>query len=47
MMTINHLGLGFPKCRSAASRIRATAPKAAREAIEAYLNTKFVTQAGL
>ena len=35
------------RCRSAASRIRATAPKAASEAIEPYLNPKFVSQAGL
>ena len=36
-----------PRCRSAASRNRATARRAASEAIEAYLNTKFVTQAAM
>ena len=35
------------RCRSAASRIRGYGSEGGAEAIEAYLNTKFVTQAGM
>ena len=48
MMTINHLGLALPEVPFGGMKdSAATARKAASEAIEAYLNTKFVSQAGI
>ncbi|HVY14495.1 MAG TPA: NAD-dependent succinate-semialdehyde dehydrogenase [Rhodopila sp.] len=47
MMTINHLGLALPEVPFGGVRDSGYGSEGGSEAIEAYLNTKFVTQAGL
>jgi len=46
MMTINHLGLALPEVPFGGVRDSGYGTEGGDEAIEAYLNTKFVTQAG-
>lgn len=47
MMTINHLGLAIPEVPFGGVKDSGYGTEGGDEAIEAYLNTKFVTQAGL
>jgi succinate-semialdehyde dehydrogenase/glutarate-semialdehyde dehydrogenase len=47
MMTINHLGLALPEAPFGGMKDSGYGSEGGSEAIEAYLNTKFVTQAGL
>ena len=47
MMTINHLGLALPEVPFGGVKDSGYGSEGGTEAIEAYLNTKFVTQAGL
>ena len=47
MLTINHLGLGLPETPYGGVRDSGYGSEGGLEAIEGYLNTKFVTQAGL
>ena len=47
MMTINHLGLALPEVPFGGIKDSGYGSEGGLEAIEAYLNTKFVTQAGL
>ncbi|EHL97204.1 aldehyde dehydrogenase family protein [Acetobacteraceae bacterium AT-5844] len=47
MMTINHLGLALPEVPFGGIKDSGYGSEGGSEAIEAYLNTKFVTQAGL
>jgi succinate-semialdehyde dehydrogenase/glutarate-semialdehyde dehydrogenase len=47
MMTINHLGLALPEVPFGGMKDSGYGSEGGSEAIEAYLNTKFVTQAGL
>jgi succinate-semialdehyde dehydrogenase/glutarate-semialdehyde dehydrogenase len=47
MMTINHLGLALPEVPFGGVKESGYGSEGGSEAIEAYLNTKFVTQAGL
>ncbi|WP_160119546.1 NAD-dependent succinate-semialdehyde dehydrogenase [Rhodovarius lipocyclicus] len=47
MMTINHLGLALPEVPFGGVRDSGYGTEGGSGAIEAYLNTKFVTQAGL
>ena len=46
MITINHLGLAFPRSRSAASRSSGYGTEGGSEALEAYLDTRFVSRKG-
>ncbi|WP_158924754.1 NAD-dependent succinate-semialdehyde dehydrogenase [Acidisphaera sp. S103] len=47
MMTINHLGLALPEVPFGGIKDSGYGSEGGSEAIEAYFNTKFVTQAGL
>ena len=47
MMTINHLGLALPEVPFGGIKDSGYGSEGGLEAIEAYLNTKFVSQAGL
>ena len=47
MMTINHLGLGIPEVPFGGVKDSGYGSEGGTEAIEAYLNPKFVSQAGL
>jgi succinate-semialdehyde dehydrogenase/glutarate-semialdehyde dehydrogenase len=47
MMTINHFGLALPEVPFGGIKDSGYGSEGGSEAIEAYLNTKFVTQAGL
>ena len=47
MMTINHLGLALPEVPFGGVKDSGYGSEGGTEAIEAYLNTKFVSQAGL
>jgi succinate-semialdehyde dehydrogenase/glutarate-semialdehyde dehydrogenase len=47
MMTINHLGLALPEVPFGGIKDSGYGSEGGSEAIEAYLNTKFVTQSGL
>jgi succinate-semialdehyde dehydrogenase/glutarate-semialdehyde dehydrogenase len=47
MMTINHLGLALPEVPFGGIKDSGYGSEGGSEAIEAYLNTKFVSQAGL
>jgi succinate-semialdehyde dehydrogenase/glutarate-semialdehyde dehydrogenase len=47
MMTINHLGLALPETPFGGVKDSGYGSEGGSEAIEAYLNTKFVSQAGL
>jgi succinate-semialdehyde dehydrogenase/glutarate-semialdehyde dehydrogenase len=47
MMTINHLGLALPEVPFGGVKDSGYGSEGGSEAIEAYLNTKFVTQTGL
>ena len=47
MMTINHLGLALPEVPFGGMKDSGYGSEGGTEAIEAYLNTKFVSQAGL
>ena len=47
MMTINHMGLALPEVPFGGIKDSGYGSEGGSEAIEAYLNTKFVTQAGL
>jgi succinate-semialdehyde dehydrogenase / glutarate-semialdehyde dehydrogenase len=47
MMTINHIALALPEVPFGGVRDSGYGSEGGSEAIEAYLNTKFVTQAGL
>jgi succinate-semialdehyde dehydrogenase/glutarate-semialdehyde dehydrogenase len=47
MMTINHMGLALPEVPFGGVKDSGYGSEGGSEAIEAYLNTKFVTQAGL
>ncbi|MBV1798574.1 NAD-dependent succinate-semialdehyde dehydrogenase [Siccirubricoccus sp. G192] len=47
MMTINHLGLALPEVPFGGMKDSGYGSEGGSEAIEAYLNTKFVSQAGL
>jgi succinate-semialdehyde dehydrogenase/glutarate-semialdehyde dehydrogenase len=47
MMTINHIGLALPEVPFGGVRDSGYGSEGGSEAIEAYLNTKFVSQAGL
>jgi len=47
MMTINHLGLALPEVPFGGVKDSGYGSEGGLEAIEGYLNTKFVTQAGL
>lgn len=47
MMTINHLGLALPEVPFGGMKDSGYGSEGGLEAIEAYLNTKFVSQAGL
>lgn len=47
MMTINHLGLALPEVPFGGIKDSGYGSEGGTEAIEAYLNTKFVSQAGL
>ena len=47
MITINHLGLALPEVPFGGVKDSGYGSEGGSEAIEAYLNTKFVTQAGL
>ncbi len=47
MVTINHLGLALPEVPFGGVKDSGYGSEGGSEAIEAYLNTKFITQAGL
>jgi succinate-semialdehyde dehydrogenase / glutarate-semialdehyde dehydrogenase len=47
MMTINHLGLALPEVPFGGIKDSGYGSEGGSEAIEAYLNTKFITQSGL
>ena len=47
MMTINHLGLALPEVPFGGIKDSGYGSEGGTEAIEAYLNTKFVTQTGV
>ncbi|MBU8542102.1 MULTISPECIES: NAD-dependent succinate-semialdehyde dehydrogenase [Roseomonadaceae] len=47
MMTINHLGLALPEVPFGGMKDSGYGSEGGSEAIEAYLNTKFISQAGL
>jgi succinate-semialdehyde dehydrogenase/glutarate-semialdehyde dehydrogenase len=47
MMTINHMGLALPEVPFGGVKDSGYGSEGGSEAIEAYLATKFVTQAGL
>jgi succinate-semialdehyde dehydrogenase / glutarate-semialdehyde dehydrogenase len=47
MMTVNHIGLALPEVPFGGVKDSGYGSEGGSEAIEAYLNTKFVTQAGL
>ena len=47
MITINHLGLGIPETPFGGIKDSGYGSEGGSEAIQAYLNSKFVTQAGL
>lgn len=47
MMTLNHIGLALPEVPFGGVKDSGYGSEGGSEAIEAYLNTKFVTQAGL
>jgi succinate-semialdehyde dehydrogenase / glutarate-semialdehyde dehydrogenase len=47
MMTINHLGLALPEVPFGGVKDSGYGSEGGSEAIEAYLNTKFITQSGL
>jgi len=47
MMTINHMGLALPEVPFGGVKDSGYGSEGGSEAIESYLNTKFVTQAGL
>ena len=47
MMTINHLGLALPEVPFGGIKDSGYGSEGGSEAIEAYLNTKFVSQAGV
>jgi len=47
MMTINHLGLALPEVPFGGIKDSGYGSEGGSEAIEAYLNTKFISQAGL
>ncbi|MCA8926873.1 MAG: NAD-dependent succinate-semialdehyde dehydrogenase [Alphaproteobacteria bacterium] len=47
MMTINHVGLALPEVPFGGIKDSGYGSEGGTEALEAYLNTKFVTQAGL
>ena len=47
MMTINHIGLALPEVPFGGIKDSGYGSEGGLEAIEAYLNTKFVTQAGM
>ncbi|HTM62512.1 MAG TPA: aldehyde dehydrogenase family protein, partial [Burkholderiales bacterium] len=47
MMTINHLGLALPEVPFGGVKESGYGTEGGAEAIEAYLNSKFVTQAGV
>jgi succinate-semialdehyde dehydrogenase/glutarate-semialdehyde dehydrogenase len=47
MMTINHIGLALPEVPFGGVKDSGYGSEGGSEAIEAYLNTKFVTQAGI
>jgi succinate-semialdehyde dehydrogenase/glutarate-semialdehyde dehydrogenase len=47
MMTINHLGLALPEVPFGGVKDSGYGSEGGSEAIEAYLNTKFVSQAGI
>jgi succinate-semialdehyde dehydrogenase/glutarate-semialdehyde dehydrogenase len=47
MMSINHHGLALPEVPFGGVKDSGYGSEGGREAIEGYLNTKFVTQAGL
>jgi succinate-semialdehyde dehydrogenase/glutarate-semialdehyde dehydrogenase len=47
MMTINHLGLALPEVPFGGMKDSGYGSEGGSEAIEAYLNTKFVSQAGM
>jgi succinate-semialdehyde dehydrogenase/glutarate-semialdehyde dehydrogenase len=47
MMTINHMGLALPEVPFGGVKDSGYGSEGGSEAIEAYLNTKFVSQAGL
>jgi succinate-semialdehyde dehydrogenase/glutarate-semialdehyde dehydrogenase len=47
MMTINHMGLALPEVPFGGVKDSGYGSEGGSEAIEAYLNTKFITQAGL
>jgi succinate-semialdehyde dehydrogenase / glutarate-semialdehyde dehydrogenase len=47
MMTINHLGLALPEVPFGGVKDSGYGTEGGADAIEAYLNTKFVSQAGV
>ena len=47
MVTINHIGLALPEVPFGGMKDSGYGSEGGTEAIEGYLNTKFVTQAGL
>ena len=47
MMTINHIGLALPEVPFGGIKDSGHGSEGGSEAIEAYLNTKFITQAGI
>ena len=47
MMTINHLGLALPEVPFGGVKDSGYGSEGGSEAVEGYLNTKFVSQAGL
>jgi succinate-semialdehyde dehydrogenase/glutarate-semialdehyde dehydrogenase len=47
MITINHLGLGMPETPFGGVKDSGYGSEGGTEALEAYLNPKFVSQAGL
>ena len=47
MITINHLGLGMPETPFGGVKDSGYGSEGGTEALEAYMNPKFVSQAGL
>ena len=47
MMSINHLGMGIPEVPFGGVKDSGYGSEGGSEAIESYLNSKFVSQAGL